>query len=188
MTIPARMRYLSQDERGLPVPVIAMWTEDGKPLFAANDENERQRCFNEDRCHICGDRLQRGRWFVGGVLSTCAKHGLILDGGMHAECVHYALVACPYLAAPKYARLVGKQQLKSSDRAKALILATGTEGNPRPDLFVALMAVAQEFKPWLAAAGRQRSRDHLRRASASRRGTQGRGLAARPADHRWCRA
>jgi hypothetical protein len=144
VAIPPRMQHLQRDRRGYPIPVIVMWTADGRPLFAANDEGERQRMFQEDRCHVCGDKLLRGRWFVGGGVSTCAEHGLVLDGGMHEECAHYALKVCPYLAAPVYSGLVGRSQVRNSDRAKVLIVETGTEQNTRPELFVALMAVAQE--------------------------------------------
>lgn len=153
IAIPHRMRRLPLDRRGLPVPVIVMWTESGEPLFAANDENRRQQCFAEDRCHICGGALLRGRWFVGGTLSTSAVHGVSLDGPMHDECAHYALAVCPYLAAPRYGRLVGAQQLRSSDRADVVVVATGTESNPRPELFVALMAVAQEYSHGSALPG-----------------------------------
>lgn len=151
--IPARMRHLPKDARGYPAAVIVMTTDDGAPIFAANDEGERQRMFKQDRCHVCGDRLLRGRWFVGGCLSTCAEHGLILDGGMHSECAAYALAVCPYLAAPNYGRLVGRQQLAKSDRANVMVMDTGTDGNPRPDMFVALMAVAEEYSHGSAMPG-----------------------------------
>lgn len=144
--IPERMKHLPVDRRGLPIPVIVMWTDDGEPLFAANDEGERQRVIRQDLCQICGGRLNRGRWFTGGMISVCATHGVNLDSGMHDECVHYALHVCPYLAAPKYGRLVGAQQLANSDRSKVMVIETGTEQNTRPELFVAVMAVAQELR------------------------------------------
>lgn len=143
--IPGRMRHLPLDRRGYPVPVIVMHTNSGEPIFAANDEGVRQQCFDEDRCHICGGKLPRGRWLVGGVLSCCAEHGLILDGGMHEECAHYALKVCPYLAAPKFSGLVGRRQVANSDRKDVLIVDTGTDDNSRPELFVALMAVEQQL-------------------------------------------
>jgi hypothetical protein len=142
--VPPLMRHLPKDARGYPTPVIVMMTDDGKPIYAANDESLRQRMIAEDRCHICGLGLLRGRWYIGGALSTCAEHGLILDGGMHDQCAHYALKVCPYLAAPVYGRLVGKDQLAKTDRASVMVIDTGTEGNSRPELFVALMAVGQE--------------------------------------------
>jgi hypothetical protein len=142
--IPPRMTRLQRDGRGYPVPVIVMRDGDGRPIFAANDEGKRQQCFNEDRCHICGDRLDRGRWFVGGCLSAVAEHGQFMDGGLHAACCHYALQVCPYLAAPAYGRLVGRAQLARTDRRDVMVLPDATEQNSRPDFFVAVMAVAQE--------------------------------------------
>jgi hypothetical protein len=145
--IPHRMAHLPLDRRGLPVPVIVMHDLAGNPIFAANDEMERQRVIREDRCQICGDRLNRGRWFVGGTLSVAAKHGLNLDSGMHDECCHYALKVCPYLAAPRYGALVGEKAIaKSGARDAVMIMPTGTEGNTRPELFLAVMAVGQELR------------------------------------------
>lgn len=141
--IPDRMRHLPLDPRGYPVPVIVMRDRDGNPLFAANAEEDRQRMFREDRCHICGKRLDRGRWFVGGHLSACAAHGQFMDGGLHGDCAHYALKVCPYMAAPTYGRLVGPHQIKNH-RSEAVILQDDTATNSRPELFVALMAVSQE--------------------------------------------
>ncbi len=140
------MRRLPRDERGYPIPVIVMRTDSGKPIFAANDEGERQRCFTTDSCHICGRQLGRGRWFVGGHLSACAEHGWFMDGGMHDECAHYALKVCPYLAAPIYGKLVGQTMLARSDRKNVMMLPDETSGNPRPDYFVAVMAVGQEME------------------------------------------
>lgn len=142
--IPDRMRHLPRDARGYPVPVIVMRDKSGKPIFAANAEEDRQRMFREDRCHICGGRLDRGRWFVGGQLSACAAHGHFMDGGLHGDCARYALKVCPYMAAPQYGRLVGPHQLRASDRSEVVILHDDTATNTRPDIFVALMAVAQE--------------------------------------------
>lgn len=142
--IPERMRHLPL-HRGMPVPMIALWTDSGEPLFACNDEVKRQHVISQDLCHICGGKLQRGRWFTGGTLSVCATHGLNLDSGMHDECIHYSLKVCPYLAAPKYGRLVGEQQMLAKQPGR-MIIQTGTETNSRPDLFVAVMAVDQELR------------------------------------------
>lgn len=143
--IPKRMQHLPL-YRGMPVPVIVLWTDDGRPIFAANDEVKRQWCFDEDRCHICGGRLSRGRWFVSGQYSALAEDGQIMDGPMHDECCHHALKVCPYMAAPSYGRLVGDRQLASSDRKSIMVVDDPTRGLARPDVFVATMAVDQELK------------------------------------------
>lgn len=143
--VPHRMAHLPRDPRGLPIPIIVMRDNTGKPLFAANDENERQRMFQGDRCHICGWPLPRGRWFVGGHLSACCEHGAFMDGGMHADCAYFALRVCPYLAAPAYGRLVGKTQIAKSDRKAVMLIEDETEHNARPDYFVAIMAVGERY-------------------------------------------
>lgn len=142
--IPARMAHLPRDRRGYPVPVIVMRNDDGTPLFAANDGIVARQIIAEDRCEICGGKLLRGRWFVGGQLSAFAEHGHFMDAPMHDECAHYALRVCPYLAAPNYGRLVGRTTLARSDRKGALLLDDPTEANSRPPLFIAVMTVAQE--------------------------------------------
>src|SRR5262245_35627667 len=133
------MRYLPLDRRGLPGPVIVMRDNDDVPIFAANDEVERQRVIRDDLCQICGGRLLRGKWYVGGQLSVCAEHGLNLDSPMHDECCHYALKVCPYLAAPRY-RLIGEAM---AEQRGIFTIKTGTEQNDRPELFVAVMAVGE---------------------------------------------
>lgn len=144
--IPPRMRRLPLDKRGYPVPVIILWTEDGRPIFAANDAQVVLRCHAEDRCHICGERLARGRWLVSGHYSALAENGTILDGPLHDECCHYAMRVCPYIAAPEYGKLVAKKQIAGTDRAGILTLPTPTDGLPRPIVFVAQMTVALELR------------------------------------------
>jgi len=141
--IPARMQKLDRDRRGLPVPVIVLRNDDGTPLFAANDGQAVQKIIAQDRCEVCGEKLLRGRWFVGGHLSAFAEHGRFLDPPMHDECAHYALQVCPYMAAPSYGRLVGKTALARSDRKDIIQLDDPTAANTRPPFFVAVMVVGQ---------------------------------------------
>ena len=109
--IPERMRHLPVDHRGYPVPVIVITGKDGKPAFAVNDIDMQNRMLDEDRCSICGGKLFRGRWLVGGCLSAFACKGMFADAPLHEECVHYALQVCPYLAAPNWKKPVGAIQI-----------------------------------------------------------------------------
>jgi len=96
-----------------------------------------------DLCSICGKTLLRGRWFIGGPRSAFHKRGAYIDMPTHAECAHYALRVCPYLAAPSYAREVGKRK---AEAVKAGVIAIDPTMIPeRPLLFVALMAVGQSM-------------------------------------------
>jgi hypothetical protein len=73
--IPARMRHLAIDHRGYPISVTVLVDEAGRPNFTINDEAKRQEIIREDRCPICGDKLLRGRWSVGGQLVNSPSGG-----------------------------------------------------------------------------------------------------------------
>jgi hypothetical protein len=96
--LPKKMRALRLDHRGYPVPFIVLNDMAGKPVFTANDSIRQARCIVEKRCPICGSRLDRIFWFVGGPLSAFHEYGLYNDSAMHKECMEYALRVCPYLA------------------------------------------------------------------------------------------
>lgn len=68
--IPKRMRALQRDRRGLPVPFIVLRDTDGRPHFTINDSQRQLKCIREKRCPICGNRLDKVMWFVGGPLSA----------------------------------------------------------------------------------------------------------------------
>ncbi|MCV9964336.1 hypothetical protein OIU34_20830 [Pararhizobium sp. BT-229] len=108
VSIPERMRALPIDPRGYPVPVNVTRDRHGKPNFATNDETVRQTLFREDRCGICGEKLLRGRWSIGGPGSALHPDGAFLDPPMHYECAQYAVQVCPYLAMPTYSKSVSK--------------------------------------------------------------------------------
>jgi hypothetical protein len=143
-TIPDRMRHLDMDARGYAIPFGVLRDADGTPQFAVNNEHERERSIRNDLCSICGTKLLRGRWFVGGPRSAFDSDGAYIDMPMHDECAHYALKVCPYLAAPHYGREVGGTKAAQMLR-KPLILIDRTMIADRPPLFVAVMAVGQRM-------------------------------------------
>src|SRR6478672_2277487 len=105
--IPERMLHLKIDERGYAIPWGVVVDDNGTAHFAINDHVVRRRSITEDLCGLCGHKLFRGRWFVGGSKSAFHEHGAFIDPPMHSECAHYALQVCPYLAAPRYTREIG---------------------------------------------------------------------------------
>lgn len=141
--IPDQMRHLPLDDRGYVIPYTVLRDRRGKAHFAVNDEYKRQEILKEDRCPICGLKLLRGRWSVGGPLSLLDDRGALIDPPMHYECSHYALRACPYLAAPSYGKRI---DAKTVPKDEALIYMDPTEIARRPDVFVAVMHVGQTFK------------------------------------------
>lgn len=144
--IPERMRHLPRDERGYPVPFIVLRDTTGRAHFTVNDEALRLRCFAEDLCGICGTKLFRGRWFIGGPLSAMDPNGVFVDPPMHAECARFSLQACPYLAGERWRGTVAGKSFPAEERDKmqaALVEYTMLPG--RPDLFLAIMATEQRL-------------------------------------------
>jgi hypothetical protein len=87
--------------------------------------------------------LFRGRWFIGGPAPAFHPQGAYLDLPTHAECCHYALQACPFLAAPRYAREIAPIQQKKLEAEGALVIEDSHANPDRPPLFVAVMATGQ---------------------------------------------
>jgi hypothetical protein len=138
--IPDRMKHLKVDKRGFPVPWIVQYDRDGQPHFAVNQEHLRVRCLTHDLCSVCGGKLLRGRWFVGGALSAFHANGAFIDPPMHYECSHFALQVCPYIALPRYTKEIGLKKAQAKITTQLLIEHTMMPGRPHGDLFVAVMA------------------------------------------------
>jgi hypothetical protein len=143
--IPERMRALPIDPRGYPIPVNVTRDRNGKANFASNDGAVRQLLFKEDRCGICGGKLLRGRWSVGGPGSTLHPDGAFLDPPMHHECARYAVQACPYMAMPTYSKSVSKIAPMALGPMKGGIAYNPTVFPNRPDLFLLIMYVGQKL-------------------------------------------
>ena len=141
--IPPRMQHLSRDERGYAIPHTVLIDSKGTAHFAVNDELRRQQILRDDCCAICGQKLLRGRWSVGGPLSLLDPRGALIDPPMHYECSHYALEACPYIAAPNYSKRI---DAKTVPKEEGLVYMDPTEIPRRPDVFVAAMHIGQTFK------------------------------------------
>lgn len=141
--IPARLACLGRDRRGYPIPVGVYRDEDGRPHFTINDEPKRQRHMRNGICPLCGGKLYRGRWFVGGPRAAFHPYGAYIDPPMHTECVRYALQVCPFLAAPSYGRRIEDKTL-GEQRDGTLLLVEEECRDERPPLFVALMATGQQ--------------------------------------------
>jgi hypothetical protein len=140
--IPDKMKDLPVDDRGYPIPwTVLRGPSDGKPHFAINVEELRLKSIRERLCPICGVRLYRGFWFVGGPGSALHPHGAYIDPPLHKECAEYALKVCPYLAAPRYSGRVDDRTLKAADRARIPILIDRTMYPERPPLFVCGMTI-----------------------------------------------
>lgn len=141
--IPDRMKHLERDPRGYPVPAMAFRDLAGKPHFTITDEVKRRELITRDCCSICGTKLLRGRWLVGGPLSAFHDRGAYLDPPMHHECMTYAMQVCPYLAVPKYRNRIEAGTL-SDDDPTPIMLDPNTVPD-KPPLFVCVMTTGQKL-------------------------------------------
>jgi hypothetical protein len=114
--LPKKMRGLEKDARGYPIPFNVLRDTDGKAHFAITDDRRQDRCLKEGRCPICGDKLNKIKWLVGGPLSAFHEYGAYFDTALHYECMAYALQVCPYLSMPTY---LGRVDDKTLDKSKA---------------------------------------------------------------------
>lgn len=134
------MKHLKLDRRGFPIPWGVYIDQSGKPFFTLNDLARHKEIQKRDLCPICGTKLFRGRWFVGGPGAAFMPTGAYLDPPMHSECAHYALKVCPFIAAPKFKRL--GEKLIPSD---GVIMVDQQADDARPLVFVAVMTTKQMF-------------------------------------------
>jgi|SRR5712671_6921709 len=109
--LPRRMRSLSIDERGYPVPWFVQWFLPdgrgaepgvGKPDFRVADGYKRESTIKHRLCWLCGQKLGRQFAFVIGPM--CAVNRVSGDPPSHVSCAEFAAVACPFLARPKALR------------------------------------------------------------------------------------
>jgi hypothetical protein len=150
--IPRRMRALQRDRRGYPIPFIVLRDLKNKPHFTVNDTVRTERCLKENRCAICGNRLDREMWFVGGPASAFHPDGAYIDTPLHAECKEYALQVCPYLAAPRYAGRIDASTVDLDQLRHGQILVDHTMCPERPLPFVAVCSRGMEIRPHYAAS------------------------------------
>lgn len=146
--IPALMKHLPRDHRGLPIPPTIVRAPDGSPLFTINDQRYTHQLLAEDRCPVCGNKFHRARWLVGGPLTAFHPSGAFADPPMHGECMRYALQVCPYLAAPKWTSLegTGRRKMAQAEFTPGAIVALPDHPTPfpqRPTVFVAVQLIGR---------------------------------------------
>ncbi len=141
--IPKRMRALGKDRRGYPIPYIILRDNEGRPHFTINDTLRQRKALLERRCPICGNRLDKVIWFVGGPLSAFHEHGAYMDSALHHECMTYALQVCPYLATPNYLGRIDAATVDPSKLPGGMIFMDNTMLPERPAVFVAVASYDQ---------------------------------------------
>jgi hypothetical protein len=136
MTVPERIAKLPKDPRGYPIPWNVLRGDDGTPFFTVNDDRKHWQALRCGLCPICGERLGRWRWWVGGPRSAFDPAGCYLDLPGHHECIQFSLATCPYLAMPKY---LGRVDVVHPEKLPvAPIFLDETMIPERPEVFVAV--------------------------------------------------
>lgn len=137
MEAPPRIARLPRDARGYPIPWNVLRGVDDTPIFTVNDDEKAWRAVREQLCPICGERLGKWRWFVGGPRSAFDENGWYLDLPMHHECMQFALATCPYLALPKY---LGRIDVPNPAKLppEHRVFLDETLITDRPEIFVAV--------------------------------------------------
>jgi hypothetical protein len=142
--MPDRIARRPRDKRGYPIPWNVLRADDGTAFFTINDDRRSADALREQRCPLCGERLGKWKWWVGGPRSAFDLHGWFLDLPGHYECMKFALETCPYLAAPKY---LGRIDVVNPAKlpAEAHVLLDETQIPERPEVFVAIASDQYEF-------------------------------------------
>jgi hypothetical protein len=81
--------------KGLPIPYIALIRPDGTPDFRVTDEKARREVMLSCSCQLCGKRLGKWVFFVGG--TEAAKANAYFEPAAHLDCVIYAMQVCPFI-------------------------------------------------------------------------------------------
>jgi hypothetical protein len=87
---------------GYPVPFIAYRGPMNRPEFAINDNRMVMQAILGGLCAICGEKLNKDAFLLGGIRSALDPRGCYRDPPMHQKCAEYALRVCPWLALPSY--------------------------------------------------------------------------------------
>ena len=95
--LPPRMAALPRDKRGFPVPAFVRWFN-GAPNFAVVDIHHVERCFQQNRCWICGDKMGAYKCFVVGPM--CCVNRVSAEPPSHRDCAIFAALNCPFLSRP----------------------------------------------------------------------------------------
>jgi hypothetical protein len=134
--IPKRLRTRPLDTRGYPVPWIVFVDDTGTPQFTVNDIRRLRQTRSKNLCGLCGNRMEKTMWFIGGPKCFTHEHGAFVDPPNHYECAEYALRVCPFLAAPSYVKRVDLEKLRQMGLTSRDIMVVhyANPGN-RPDCF-----------------------------------------------------
>jgi hypothetical protein len=141
LTMPPRMRKLSVDDRGYPVPSFVEWIN-GKPDFRVVKGGYLTKCVRSDLCWLCGEKL--GRWLAFVIGPMCAINRTTAEPPSHRDCAQFAVKACPFLTQPNRKR--NPHDLPEEGRKPAGLMITRNPG-------VSLIWVTTRYQLFQATGG-----------------------------------
>jgi hypothetical protein len=147
VTMPPRIARLERDARGYPIPWNALRGVDNAPIFTVNDDRKHLYALRAALCPICGEKLGKWKWFVGGPRSAFDPNGWYFDLPGHYECEQFALATCPYLAMPRYLKRVDVPDPSKLPQDITPILLDNTQIADRPEVFVTIASDRMEVQP-----------------------------------------
>lgn len=130
-TLPAWLQDLPRDSRGYPVPAEVGW-RDGEPKLDSVDTMRKIALGFHRACAVCGFEIRAGspayRAFAQSdaavIRGEQRERSLDPSGPLHASCVLFSAMACPYLRA-KTARLGPDSQFEPGARRGTLAAVMG---------------------------------------------------------------
>lgn len=133
--IPPRLNMRPKDRRGYPIPYIVFTDADGRPHFTINDATAVNKAIMQKRCGLCGTKLERDAWLVGGFGAAFHRNGAFLDPPMHRACAEYALRVCPFLAV-SYSKRIDAKTLDLDKAEGRVIVKEDVVAHDQPEVFV----------------------------------------------------
>lgn len=100
--LPTRMRKLSVDHRGYPVPWFVLWLPDGTPDHRAISREKWLQATKDGLCWVCGEPLGRFKTFVLGPM--CGVNRTTSEPACHLDCAEWSARNCPFLSRPQMVR------------------------------------------------------------------------------------
>lgn len=94
--VPPLIAARPRDERGFPILFTSYIDDAGVPDFRLSNPKQRDICFRDRRCGICGEIMRDLMAFIGGPLAVANR--CFGDPPMHPPCAEYSRLVCPWLA------------------------------------------------------------------------------------------
>jgi hypothetical protein len=135
MDIPKTLRTRPKDARGYPIPYAAFIDDNKRPHFTISDAQRVRECIKKRLCGLCGKKMERKMALIGGLSCFISPFGAFLDPPMHENCAQFAMLTCPYLAAPRYSKRIDEHLSKKAALPEDTMIVQSEMKDERPEYF-----------------------------------------------------